>query len=179
MGKKVCIFCGSKLPNEVKYKKFANQISQILIEKNYSLVYGGAKVGLMGEMAKNFLNAKKEVIGVIPQELVDMEVAHDGLSKLHVVTGMHKRKELMYQLSDIFFVIPGGLGTMDELFEIWTWKQLKFHDKPIFILNHEGYYEYLKLFLERAVNEGFVSKEHAGLVRFVNGVDELITHPLI
>jgi cytokinin riboside 5'-monophosphate phosphoribohydrolase len=171
--RRVCIFCGSKLPNQAKYKKFSHQLAEILTNQSFDLVYGGAKVGLMGEIANSFLSFGAEVIGIIPEELKKMEVAHDQLTELHIVEGMHKRKELMYKMSDIFLIIPGGLGTMDEFFEILTWRQLGFHNKPILLFNFEGYYEHLKKFIERAHYEGFVSQEHMELVRVFNNFDDL------
>jgi uncharacterized protein (TIGR00730 family) len=171
--KNICIFCGSKLPNQSKYQKLANELGVIFSQKNFNLVYGGAKVGLMGELANAFKRQGRQVIGVIPRQIVDMEVAHEGLDELHIVDGMHQRKELMYNLSELFLALPGGLGTMDELFEVLTWRQLGFHQKKILVLNFDGYYEYLKKLLQRFHSEGFVSQTHIDLIEFVEDLDQL------
>ena len=135
----------------------ATRLGRTLAERDLGLVYGGASVGLMGTVADAVINAGGRAVGVIPQSLIDMEIAHTGLADLHVVDSMHERKALMAQLSDGFIALPGGIGTLEELFEIMTFAQLRFHQKPCGLLNIEGYYDQLIGFLNNAQTQGFVS----------------------
>lgn len=158
--KSVCVFCGSNSGNNPLYQEAARDLGALLGQKNYTLVYGGGHVGLMGMMADSCLQMGGEVTGVIPKSLQQREVAHSRLTDLRVVDSMHERKALMEQLSDVVVALPGGFGTLDELNEIITWRQLGFHKMPIYILNIDGYYDYFLKFLERSVRDGFISSEH-------------------
>ena len=131
-----------------------------MVRRNIGLVYGGASVGIMGEIANTVLNAGGEVVGIIPQSLVDKEVSHNGLTELKVVSSMHERKAIMAEISDGFIALPGGLGTIEELFEVLTWSQLGFHKKPCALLNIKQYYNGLSLFLDHAVEEQFIKSIH-------------------
>jgi len=141
--KKVCVFCGSSNGLHPKYIEEIKKFGHELVFKNYGLVYGGGSVGLMGGLANAVLSKKGEVIGVIPKFLADWEVGHKGLTQLELTNSMHERKERMYELSDLFVVFPGGLGTLDEFFEILTWSQLELHKKPIYLYNFDGFFDHL------------------------------------
>lgn len=154
--KSLCVFCGSSAGNHPRYLETARLLGSVLAQRGVTLVYGGGRVGLMGAMAAAALRDGGQVVGVIPQLLFDKEVGHQGLTQLHVVDSMARRKQLMGDLSDAFLTLPGGIGTMDELFEAWTWTQLDLHDKPCGLLNQEGYYDPLLAFLDRCVTEGFL-----------------------
>jgi uncharacterized protein (TIGR00730 family) len=154
--KRVLVFCGSSPGSRPEYAESAAALGRLLAERRIELVYGGASVGLMGALADSTLAAGGTVIGVIPTRLVELEVAHAGLTKLHVVETMHQRKALMAELSEAVIALPGGTGTLDELFELFTWKQLGLHRKPIGLLDVVDYWKPLLGFLEHAVNERFL-----------------------
>ena len=154
--KSVCVFCGSNPGNEPAYGQAAATLGKTIAARGLALVYGGAEVGLMGMVADAALKAGGEVIGVIPKSLVEKEIAHKGLTRLETVTSMHERKARMADLSDGFINLPGGTGTMEEMFEIWTWGQLGFHAKPIAVLNVLGFYDPLMAFLDHQRDEGFI-----------------------
>jgi len=156
----LCVFCGSSSGTKPEYAALARDLGVLLAERNIKLVYGGGRVGLMGALADSALAAGAQVVGVIPQMLLDKEVGHSGLTELHVVETMSQRKWLMGELSDAFLALPGGIGTMDELFEAWTWSQLDLHRKPCGLLNFQGYYDPLVAFLDRTVEEGFLRPRH-------------------
>ncbi|MED5229231.1 MAG: TIGR00730 family Rossman fold protein, partial [Pseudomonadota bacterium] len=156
------------------YKVEAARLGRTLAERDLGLVYGGASVGLMGAVADAVINAGGRAVGVIPQSLIDMEIAHSGLADLHVVDSMHERKALMAQLSDGFIALPGGIGTLEELFEIMTFAQLRFHQKPCGLLNIEGYYDQLIGFLNNAQAEGFVSSAQTRYLLVDQTVDGLL-----
>lgn len=158
--KKVCVFCGSSPGANAQYTKKAEELGLELTKRKIGLVYGGAKIGVMGRIADSVLKNGGEVIGVIPEALKLKEVAHEGLSKLHVVDNMHSRKALMYEISDAFIALPGGIGTLDEFFEILTWTQLGLHQKPCGLLNVCNYYDKLLDFLDHMVSEKFVTRRH-------------------
>lgn len=162
--RRICVYCGSSAGKDPVYINAARELGEALLQHNIGLVYGGACVGLMGAVADTVLAGGGEVLGVMPQSLVDKEVAHTGLSELHVVNSMHERKALMAELSDGFIALPGGLGTLEELFEVLTWAQLGFHQKPCALLNVQGYYAGLRDFLNRACDEQFVRPEHRDLL---------------
>ncbi len=162
--KRICVFCGSSPGAHADYLAAAGDLGRELTERGWSLVYGGASVGLMGHIADSVLSRGGEVIGVIPESLEKKEIAHPGLSELHIVDSMHERKALMADLSDGFVALPGGLGTLEELFEMLTWSQLGFHTKPSGLLNIRGYYEKLLAFLDHTVSERFVGAEHRGYI---------------
>jgi uncharacterized protein (TIGR00730 family) len=151
----VCVYCGSSFGADPLYLEATRSLAQTLVANGIRVVYGGASVGLMGALADATLEAGGEVVGVIPQQLVDREVAHAGLTELHVVSTMHERKALMAELSDAFVALPGGIGTLEELIEVFTWSQLGLHRKPLGVLNVNGYYDGLGAFLDHAVEQGF------------------------
>lgn len=158
--RRLCLFCGSGAGARPAYLDAARALGRGLAERGLGLVYGGASVGLMGAAADAALAAGGEVTGVIPHGLVAREVAHPGLTTLHVVATMHERKARMAELSDAFIALPGGLGTLEELFEVWTWGQLGVHRKPVALLDVDGYWRPLLAFLEHGVAEGFVRPAH-------------------
>lgn len=166
----VCVFCGSSPGRRPEYRALAEGLGRALAERGLTLVYGGGRVGLMGVVADAVLAGGGQVVGIIPQALAEREVAHGDLSRLEVVTTMHERKARMAELSDAFIALPGGLGTLEELFEAWTWGQLGIHRKPLGLLDLElgketTYYGSLVTFLDRGVAEGFVRREHRAMVR--------------
>ncbi len=153
--KAVCVYCGSSLGSDPVYLEATQDLARTLVARGIRVVYGGASVGLMGALADATLEAGGEVVGVMPQQLVDREIAHRGLTELHVVQTMHQRKALMAELSDAFVALPGGIGTLEELIEIFTWEQLGIHSKPLGVINTAGYYDGLAGFLDHAVEQGF------------------------
>ena len=162
--KRVLVFCGSSPGGSPAYAECASEFGRLLASRGLEIVYGGASVGLMGALADSAMGAGGTVIGVIPTRLVEYEIAHAGLTKLHIVETMHERKALMAELADAVVALPGGTGTLDELFELFTWKQLGLHRKPIGLLDVDGYWQPLLGFLEHAVNERFVRAEHVGML---------------
>lgn len=171
--KKLAVFCGSSSGRNQAYLKLGVDLGHLLADKNWGLVYGGASVGVMGALADATLEKEGHVWGVIPQSLVDWEVAHQNLEKLEIVDSMHKRKKRMYDLSDAFLAIPGGMGTLDELCEIITWAQLEHHRKPIYLLNCNGFFDHLIRHFQHCEAEGFLSQEHLGLVRCLDRLEDL------
>jgi len=162
--KSVCVFCGSSPGAEPDYLRAADAVGQAVARRGLTLVYGGASVGVMGGVANAALAIGGRVIGVIPEALVSREVAHSGLPELKVVGSMHQRKAMMGDLSDGFIALPGGIGTLEEFFEVLTWAQLGIHRKPCGLLNVAGYYDRLLDFIDYAVSQGFVTPEQRGLV---------------
>jgi uncharacterized protein (TIGR00730 family) len=156
----VCVFCGSSAGSSNAYAEAARAVGRILAERGLRLVYGGAMVGLMGAVADSALAAGGEVIGVIPVALVELEIAHAGLSEIHHVKSMHERKAMMADLADAFLALPGGVGTLEELFEVWTWAQLGHHHKPVGMLNVARYFDPLLSFVDQQCREGFMRHEH-------------------
>ncbi len=157
--KNLCVYCGSSAGRLEAYASSAKALAEALVEKDIGLVYGGADIGVMGILAGHVLKLGGRVTGVIPKALAHKEVMHENLTELHVTQSMHERKMLMAELSDGFIALPGGIGTLEELFEIWTWAQLGFHRKPCGLLNVEGYYDTLIQFLDHMLAEQFV-KDH-------------------
>ena len=157
---RICIYAGSNPGRDPAYAAAAEGLARLLAERGIGVVYGGAKVGLMGIVADTALQAGGEVIGIIPGDLVEREIAHQGLTDLRVVGSMHERKALMADLADGFIALPGGMGTLEELFEVYTWTQLGLHVKPTGLLDVRGYYARLATFLDHAVAERFVTVEH-------------------
>lgn len=172
--KRVCVFCGSSHGHDPRYRRAAEDLGRRLAERGLGLVFGGGSVGLMGALADATLAAGGNAIGVIPHGLAAREIAHRGLSELRVVSSMHERKAHMARLADAFIALPGGFGTLEELFEIVTWAQLGIHRKPIGLLNVAGYYDALIALLDQAVAEGFVSRENHGLVVVEQEPDALL-----
>lgn len=160
----ICIYCGSNFGARPEFTAAAKKIGREIAENGATLVYGGGNVGLMGVAADAALQAGGEVIGVIPQSLVDREVAHLGVTELKVVKTMHERKAIMENLSDAFVAMPGGFGTLDELFEIVTWAQLGIHSKPIGLLNVNGYFDKLVDWMDDSVAQKFIRADHRGLI---------------
>lgn len=158
--KRVCVYCGSSPGKHTSYRDAAESLGQVLARRRIALVYGGASVGVMGAVADAVVSAGGEAFGVIPESLMSFEVAHRGLTELIVVDSMHTRKARMADLSDAFIALPGGLGTLEELFEMLTWSQLRFHQKPVGLLNVDGFYDGLLAFLDGTVDAGFVRQEH-------------------
>ncbi|MGC5699835.1 TIGR00730 family Rossman fold protein [Pseudomonas sp. NFXW11] len=161
----VCVFCGASTGTNPLYREAAQALGKAIAERRLTLVYGGGAVGLMGIVADAALAAGGEVIGIIPQSLKDKEIGHKGLTRLEVVDGMHARKARMAELSDAFIALPGGLGTLEELFEVWTWGQLGYHHKPLGLLEVNGFYEKLSGFLDHIVGEGFVRAPHREMLQ--------------
>lgn len=172
--RRVCVFCGSSRGADPVYGALARHTGTLLAERGLTLVYGGGGIGLMGALADAVLAAGGHVIGVIPEALAVREVAHAGLPDLRVVPSMHARKALMAELADAFVALPGGLGTLEELFEIVTWAQLGLHAKPCGVVNANGYYDPLVALLDRAVAAGFVRPEHRALVLVESGPEALL-----
>src|SRR6516162_7176595 len=162
--KRLCVFCGSGTDKRAIYADHARQLGEHLARRGLGLVYGGGHIGLMGVLADGVLEAGGEVVGVIPQALVDKELAHPGMTELRIVSTMHQRKALMADLADGFLALPGGFGTADELFEILTWAQLGLHAKPVGLLNSAGYFDALLAWLDHSVGEQFVRPEHRRLL---------------
>ncbi len=159
---RVCVFCGSNDGDDPAYTAGAISATKALVARGIGIVYGGGRVGLMGTVADTALAAGGEVIGIIPEMLAAREVAHRGLTELHVVDSMHERKAMMAALSDAFLTLPGGFGTLEEIFEVVTWRQLGYHEKPSALLNIEGYYDPLLAFCDSAVAHGFVKPADRG-----------------
>ncbi|WP_010184355.1 TIGR00730 family Rossman fold protein [Sphingomonas sp. PAMC 26605] len=162
--KRLAIYCGSATPADPVYIDCARQVGRTLAERGIGVVYGGGRLGLMGAVADSALAAGGEVIGIIPQALVNAEVAHRGLTELHVVETMHKRKQAFTDLSDGFINLPGGTGTMDELWEALSWAQIGYHAKPVGLLNVVGYYDHLVAFYHHMAEVGFLRPQHAGIL---------------
>ncbi len=162
--KKICVYCGSSPGRHPEYLAAARFLAEELLSREIGLVYGGAHVGIMGEIADTVLKGGGEVIGIMPRALVDKEVSHPGLTELKIVDSMHQRKAMMADLSHGFIALPGGLGTIEELFEALTWAQLGFHKKPCGLLNAKGYYDHLSAFLDHTVEEEFVKDAHRAML---------------
>jgi uncharacterized protein (TIGR00730 family) len=160
----ICVYCGSRLGERPVYAEAARALGTAIGERGWQLVYGGGKVGLMGEVADATLAAGGRVVGVIPESLEKLEVAHRSLSELHVVPTMHVRKQMMAARADAFIALPGGIGTLEELYEVWTWRQLKYHDNPIGLLDTAGYWQPLLRFMDHTVAEGFLGPAMRDLV---------------
>jgi uncharacterized protein (TIGR00730 family) len=172
--RRLAIFCGSNPGARPEYKAVTRLFGNALCERGIEVVYGGSSVGLMAVLADTMLEAGGGITGVIPRMLVDREVANTALSDLRIVESMHERKSLMAELADGFVALPGGIGTLEEFFEIWTWAQLGMHEKPCGLLNVAGYFDPLLSFLDRAVNEGFVRQVHREMVIVESDPEALI-----
>jgi uncharacterized protein (TIGR00730 family) len=172
---RLCVFCGSNPGNAPAYRSLAAQLGQTLARQGIGLVYGGGRVGLMGALADATLEAGGEVIGVIPQALLDREIGHRGLTELRIVGSMHERKALMAELADGFVALPGGIGTLEELFEVWTWAQLGLHARPCGLLDVDRFFAPLISFLDHLVITGFVSPVHRAMLVTAATPDELLS----
>ncbi len=160
----ICVFTGSRAGVRPEYEKSAREFGRMLVERDYGLVYGGGNVGLMAVIADTVLQHHGHVVGVIPEAFVEKEVAHRGLPDLRIVQSMHERKALMAELSDGFIGLPGGIGTMEEFFEVLSWAQIGIHEKPCGLLNVSGYYRHIVQFMDSAVTEGFLKPAHRSLL---------------
>lgn len=172
--RRICVYCGSSTGVRPEYVKQTQALGRTLAARGIGLVYGGGGIGLMGACAEAVLQAGGEVIGVIPHSLAMKERLNDLVTDLRVVNTMHERKALMVELSDSFIALPGGFGTFDELFETITWAQLGIHQKPIGVLNMQGYFDPFLALIERAVSEGFVLAKYRQLIQVATDVDELL-----
>ena len=172
--RRICVFCGSSPGARLAYGEAAEELAGVLAAEGIGLVYGGGAVGLMGRLADAMLAGGGETIGVMPEALVSKEIGHAGLSDLRVVSSMHERKALMAELSDGFIALPGGLGTLEELFEVYTWARLGLHAKPCGLLDVEGYYTGIAGFLDLAVEERFVREDHRALLIVERDARELV-----
>jgi uncharacterized protein (TIGR00730 family) len=170
----IAVFCGSADGAAPEYLAMARELGRRIAEKKYGLVYGGATVGTMGAIADATLAAGGEVVGVIPDVIMNLEIGHRGLTELHIVRTMHERKALMASRADAFVALPGGYGTMDEFIEIVTWAQLRLHAKPCALVNVCGYYDGLLAFLDTAVEQGFIKRENRGLVQVARAATEAL-----
>ncbi|MFN3198622.1 MAG: TIGR00730 family Rossman fold protein [Bradymonadia bacterium] len=173
--KRICVFCGSSNNVDPAYIEMARSVGKWLAESGIGLVYGGGRVGLMGAVADGALEAGGEVQGVIPEKILNLEVGHEGLgNNLHVVRGMHARKAMMARLSDAFIALPGGWGTLEEIFEVTTWAQLNYHLKPVGMLNFKGFYDGLVQFIHHASDEGFIRPMHRDLMVVSDEIGALV-----
>lgn len=171
--KNLCVFCGSSPGSHPGYTELGAMIGELLVKNNIGLVYGGASIGVMGAIADSVLKHGGRVIGVIPQSLVDYEVAHANLTELHIVDSMHQRKKMMYERSDAFLSLPGGMGTLEEMFEVLTWSQLNYINKKSYLFNYDGFYDSLLSYLGHAHREGFIKKEHIELLGEIKDIESL------
>lgn len=171
---KIAVFCGSRLPEKDIYRQEAIKLAQYLVAHNHDMVYGGAKVGIMGIIADEMLRLGGRVIGVMPQILVDKEVIHEGLTETHVVESMSTRKQLINDLSDSFVAFPGGCGTMDEIFEVITLNQIDYFKKPVGFVNIDGYYDGIKAYLDKANSTGFIADDDVDEIIFSDDSIKLI-----
>ncbi|MFP5518962.1 MAG: TIGR00730 family Rossman fold protein [Bdellovibrionia bacterium] len=165
---RICVYCGAKNGSHQVYQETAKELGKMLAQSNIELVYGGGHVGLMGTIADSVIQNGGKVIGVIPQKLVDKEQAHHSIQDLRIVEDMHQRKAMMANLSDAFIALPGGFGTLEELFEVLTWSQIGYHQKPIALINVNCFYDSLVKFIDHAIQEGFIFREHRELLKVVS-----------
>ncbi|HGG58199.1 MAG TPA: TIGR00730 family Rossman fold protein [Nannocystis exedens] len=172
--RRICIYCGSSSGNDPLYTVAAKRVGTYLAQLGIGIVYGGGRIGLMGTVANAALEAGGEVFGVIPHKLQELEVAHSKLTELFVVDSMHARKMVMAQLSDAFIALPGGFGTLDELFEVTTWTQLGYHAKPVGIVNIAGYFDPLLRYLDHACEAGFIRTPHRGILESAATIEDLL-----
>lgn len=172
--KRICVFCGSRAGNRPEYAGAADRLAELLVQRELELVYGGAKIGLMGALADSVMRRGGIVIGVISQVLKSREVGHSGITELHVVDSMHARKAKMAELSDAFIALPGGLGTWEETLEVLTWGQVGIHDKPCGVLNINGYFAPLLKLLDQAHREGFLREQPHGLLLIDDSPEALL-----
>ncbi len=160
----LCVYCGSRAGSLPAYGEAARELGRLIGSQGWQLVYGGGHVGLMGQVADAVLAAGGRTVGVIPETLKRLEVGHTGLHELHVVPDMHQRKRMMAERAQAFVALPGGIGTLEELYEVWTWRQLRYHDQPIGLLNTAGYYDGLLAFMDRMVDQGFLAADTRALL---------------
>ncbi|QER38513.1 TIGR00730 family Rossman fold protein [Acinetobacter suaedae] len=171
----ICVFCGSSLGNDPIYQHMAQATGQAIAEQGKTLIYGGGRSGLMGVVADSALKAGGRVVGIIPNALVDRELAHKGLTELYVVNNMHERKTQMSEQADAFIALPGGAGTLEEIFEQWTWNQLGIHQKPCAFLNVDGFYDDLIKMIQGSVARGFSQSRFVDQLIVANDINEILT----
>lgn len=179
---RICVFCGASMGSSEIYARAAREVGTALASREIDVVYGGGRIGMMGQVADAALAAGGRVIGVIPRSLNDLEIGHNGLTELHVVGTMHERKALMAHLSDAFLALPGGFGTLEEFCEAVTWTQLGIHDKPCGLLNVEGYFDPLIAMFDRCVATGFIAPQTRTIVRSagtIEGILDLLSVPVV
>ena len=172
--RRLAVYCGSSMGADSRFAETARALGQEMAARGIGLVYGGGRLGLMGVVADAVLQAGGEAYGVIPQALIDLEVAHTGLTELHIVTSMHERKAMMTDLTDAFVAIPGGIGTLDELFEAWSWNALGYHAKPFCLLNVAGFWDGMIQFLDHVTASGFMSPARRAQLLVAESIDEAI-----
>ncbi|HEV7660875.1 MAG TPA: TIGR00730 family Rossman fold protein [Allosphingosinicella sp.] len=172
--RRLAVYCGSSMGTNPRFAEVARALAIEMAERGIGLVYGGGRLGLMGVVADSALEAGGEVHGVIPQALVDLEVAHPGLTELHLVNTMHERKAMMTELTDAFVAIPGGIGTLDELFEAWSWNALGYHAKPFALLNVDGFWDGMISFLDSVTANGFMSPARRAQLLVSDGIEDVI-----
>jgi uncharacterized protein (TIGR00730 family) len=178
--KSLCVYCGSARGRSPRYIAAAKELGEAMAERQIRLIYGGARIGMMGEVANAVMKNGGAVTGVIPEHLQTTEVGHSGITELKVVESMHVRKKLMFDLSDGFAVLPGGFGTLDELFEIITWRMLKLHDKPVVVLNIDGYWDAFQALIDQVIGQGFAredSRQYFSVVNSVGRMFDLLEQP--
>lgn len=171
---RIAIYCGSSMGNKPIYAEKAMELGSVLAQNGHDIVYGGSKIGLMGKVADAVLAAGREVIGVMPTHLQQREIAHSSLTEIHFVDSMHSRKAKMVDLSDAFIALPGGGGTLDEYFEVFTWAQIGLHEKPILLYNIDGFYDALLQHFNRMLEEGFIREDQKPLIRVATTVEEVL-----
>jgi uncharacterized protein (TIGR00730 family) len=171
----ICVFLGSSIGKDPFYAETAFELGKQIAIANHKLVYGGGGLGLMNELANGCLSAGGDVYGVITERLLDIEAGHKGIQELKIVQTMHERKKLMSDAADCFILLPGGVGSYEEIFEIMAWNQLQIIDKPIFILNTNGFYDSLKIFLEHAKDEGFFNEKTFNMLNLYDSIDEILS----
>ena len=172
--RRLAVYCGASMGTNSAFAATAKALGEEMAERGIGLVYGGGRLGLMGVVADAVMGAGGEAYGVIPQALIDLEVAHTGLTELHIVTSMHERKAMMTDLTDAFVAIPGGIGTLDELFEAWSWNALGYHAKPFALLNVDGFWDGMISFLDHVAASGFMSAARRDQLLVADGIEEAI-----
>ncbi len=170
--KSVCVYCGSRMGNKPYYKTLAHNIGELIAKEDMALVYGAGSIGLMGVVARAARDAGGDVVGIIPEHLDEVEITQDGLSEIHITDNMHDRKKMMFDRSDAFIVLPGGLGTLDETMEMMTWAQLSLHKKPIILINYNDFWSPLIELIDHVVKDGFANEEHGKLLTVVKTAEE-------
>ena len=172
----VCVYCGSRVGNKPYFAEMATVLGKLIGERGFNMVYGAGSIGLMGISARAAIDAGADVIGIIPDHLDEIEITQEGLSELHITKSMHDRKRMMFDRSDAFIVLPGGLGTLDETLEIMTWAQLSLHKKPVVLVNHKDYWTPLLELIDHVVDDGFADPENKNILHIVSGPEEAIDY---
>lgn len=171
---KIAVFCGSSSGNNIEYTNVTKELGKFFVENNIDLVYGGGNVGLMGVIADSVMHNGGKVYGVIPEKLQEKELAHNEITELHIVSNMHERKAMMADMADAFVVLPGGAGTLEEIFEVWTWAQLGFHNKPCAFLNINGFYDKLFEMIDNMCEKQFLKQEYSDMLIKTDNLEKLL-----